>query len=150
MKLAKWKIFVMAFVVVYVMISGLCVLTGQPLIFADGYDLPRFLSLLVLLGVLTFCLALVIRALEIIYQKHLVITLDSPRSVYSYFIVTSVIVLFLFSLVAGHVESGRYFFYYGCVTNSCIYLFSGYTVTILTSALFAHRYVKGDFETGEE
>jgi hypothetical protein len=150
MKKEKLKIFVGAFIVVYVMIAGLCILTGQPLIFADGYSFPQFLSLFVLLGGLTCCLALVIHALEIIYQKHLVAKLASPSSVYSYFIFTSVIVLFLFSLVAGYVESGRYFFYYGCVTNSCFYLISGYTVTILTSALFAHRYVKGIFETGEE
>jgi hypothetical protein len=150
MKKEKLKIFVGALLVVYVMIAGLCILTRQPFIFAYGYELPNYLSLFVLLGVLTFCLWLVIRALEIIYQKHLAIRLESARAVYFYFIFTSVFVLFLFSLVAGHVESGRYFFYYGCVTNSCIYLISGYTVTTLTSALYAHRYVNGDFKLGEK
>lgn len=149
-EMKKLKIFIAAFIIVYVMIAGLCVLSGQPLIFVPGYNLQHFLNLFVLLGVLIIGLALVIRVLEIIYQKHLVATLASPRSIYFYFIFSSVFVLFLFSLLAGYVESGRYFFYYGCVTNSCVYLFSGYTVTILTSALFAHRYVRGDFETGEE
>ncbi|MEM7345312.1 MAG: hypothetical protein AAF485_13820, partial [Chloroflexota bacterium] len=73
----------------------------------------------------------------------------SSNSIYAYFILTSVLGLFAFTLIAGFIESGfSPFFYYGCVGNSCLYLIGGYSVTIITATYFAYRLIQANSVQG--
>lgn len=142
MKKENYKIFSISFIFIYVLIFSLCVLDRQPLIFRKGYNLSQGITLFLLLGSLSFVLILVMETLEKkltkIYEKRVL----SPVAVYAYFVLLSIFGLFLFTLFAGFIESGLLFFYYGCVTNSCIYLLGGYTTTLLVSIYFAQRFIK--------
>lgn len=78
--------------------------------------------------------------LEKIFKKFLSPLFTQPISIYAYFILLSAFGLFILTLFAGFIESGYSpFFYYGCVTNSCLYLTSGYTVTCIAAIYFAYR-----------
>jgi hypothetical protein len=142
MKKKNLKIFAVSFVIIYAMISGLCFLKKQPLVFAYGYGFSQFFTLFILLGLLSFCLVFVMDNLERILQKIPSTMFSSPFSIYTYFIIASAFGLFVFTLFSGFAESGLPFFYYGCVTNSCIYLSSGYIVTFVVAVYFAYRFIK--------
>lgn len=142
MKKENLKISVVCFVIIYVLIAGLSILNNQPLIFVPGYNLGQFIFLFFLLGFLIFGLVFVMESLEKLLKKFLVRILSSPFSIYAYFVLMSFFGLFAFTIFSGFAESGRPFFYYGCVTNSCFYLFSGYAVTFVMAVYFAYRFVK--------
>ncbi len=142
MKKENLKIFTVCFVIVYVLTAGLSILNRQPLVFAPEYSLGQFIVLFVLMGFLSFGLVFVMETLEKLFKKYFSSVLTSPLSIYAYFILVSTFGLFAFTLFSGFAESGRPFLYYGCVTNSCIYLFNGYTVTLVMAVYFAYRFVK--------
>ena len=135
------KIFSVSLTLVYVMNSSLCIIDRQPLVFVRGYNFFQFLTLFILLGLLSFGLILVMENLEKILEKLSANMRFSAFTIYAYFIFISAFGLFAFTVFAGFAESGLPFFYYGCVTNSCIYLFSGYITTFIVSVYFAHRFV---------
>lgn len=143
MKKENLKIFAISFAIVYVMIASLCVLNRKPLIYVRGYNFSQFFTLFIFLGLISSGLVFVMDILEKIHQKFLTPILSSPISIYAYYILVSVFGLFAFTLFAGLVEAGQPFYLYGCVTNSCIYLFSGYTVTFVAAVYFAYRFIKG-------
>lgn len=144
MKKGNIKIFALSFAFVYVMIAGLCIYYKQPLIFVYDYDFPQFLALFILLGFLSLGLIVVMDGLEKILKKFRFSMLPNPLFIYPYFIILSAFGLFIFTLFSGYVESHGLapFYFYGCVTNSCLYLTSGYTVTFLTAIYFAYRFIK--------
>jgi hypothetical protein len=142
MKKENIRIFAMSFVMICVLIAGLCVLYKQPLVFAEGYQFPQFFTLFLLLGTLSFGLVFVMETLERIFKRFLTPTFTSAPATYIYFTLVSAFGLFVFTLLAGFSESGLPFFYYGCVTNSCIYLFSAYAVTFVVAVYFAYRLIK--------
>ena len=65
------KIFLVSFILIYTMISSLCIISKQPLVFAYGYNFFQFLTLLILLGLLSFSLIIVIEYLEKMLKKLL-------------------------------------------------------------------------------
>ncbi len=142
MKKDNLKIFAVCFVIVYVLTAGLSILNRQPLVFALDYSIGQFILLFILMGILSFSLVFVMENLEKLLKKYLSPVFISPPSIYAYFIFVSALGLFAFTLFSGYAKSGRPFLYYGCVTNSCIYLFNGYTVTLITAVYFAYRFVK--------
>jgi len=135
------KIFTLSFVFVYALISGLCIINRQPLVFSPGYGFPQFFELFILLGVLSFSLCIVMEIFEKILQRFITF-FTSSVAIYAYFVFASLFGLFVFTLFAGFVESGLPFFYYGCITNSCIYLLGGYTATFIVAVYFARRFIK--------
>ena len=145
MKKENIKIYGICFLIIYGMISVLCVLNRQPLVFAFQYSLDQFIFLFLLLGALCFALVFVMQILEKLFKKFFASVFVSPILIYAYFILVPVFILFIFTLLSGYVESGFPFLYYYCVTNSCIYLFSGYTVTLIMGAYFARRFSKNEF-----
>ncbi len=140
MKKENLRIFTLSFAIVYIMTASLCVLYRQPLVFSPGYSFSQFLTLFILLGLFSLALTLVMDILEKIFKKFLSPLFTQPISIYAYFILLSAFGLFILTLFAGFIESGYSpFFYYGCVTNSCLYLTSGYTVTCIAAIYFAYR-----------
>jgi hypothetical protein len=142
MKKENLKIFAFCFVIVYVLTAGLCILNRMPLVFVLDYSIGQFILLFILMGFLSFSLVFVMENLEKLLNKYFSSVFISPSSIYAYFILISAFGLFAFTLFSGYAESGRPFLYYGCVTNSCIYLFNGYSVTLITAVYFAFRFVK--------
>jgi len=156
MKKKNLKIFTVSFALVYVMIASLSIINKQPLIFIPVYDFQQFFYLFILLGFLSLGLVLVLDSLEKIFKKYLTQILTSPLFIYAYFILLSAFGLFIFTLIAGYVEwkytypllighfAGRFslFYYYGCFSNSCFYLISGYIVTFIAAVYFANRFIK--------
>ncbi|MBT3321475.1 MAG: hypothetical protein HN392_04235 [Anaerolineae bacterium] len=136
------KIFFISFILIYGIISILCLISKQPLVFAYGYNFFQFLTLFIILGLLSFSLILVMEYLEKMLKKFSENKRLSAFAVYAYFIFISAFGLFAFTVFAGFAESGLPFFYYGCVTNSCIYLLGGYVTTFIVSVYFAHRFLK--------
>lgn len=149
MKKENRKIFLICFVVVYIMIASLSMINRQPLVFVPGYSLGQFIVLFFLLGFLSFGLVFLMENLEKLLDKYLTVIASSTLMIYAYFLITSILGLFVFTLFSGFAESGRPFFYYRCVTNSCIYLLSGYTVTIIAAIYFARHFVVKSGDYGE-
>jgi hypothetical protein len=142
MKKDNLKIFAICFIIVYVLTAGLSILNRQPLVFTLDYSIGQFILLFILMGFLSFSLVFVMENLEKLLKKYLSSVFISPPSIYAYFVLVSTFGLFVFTLFSGYAESGRPFLYYGCVTNSCIYLINGYSVTLITAVYFAYRFVK--------
>ncbi len=143
MKRQNIKIYIATLALVYMMIASACFLNRLPLVFSRGYSNSQFFALFILLGLLNLGLILAMDTLEKAIKKYLTSILTTPLSVFAYFILSAFMVLFVFTLIAGFVESGFWpFYYYGCISNSCIYLVSGYTATFVASVYFAYRYVK--------
>jgi hypothetical protein len=156
MKKKNLKIFTISFALVYVMIASLSIINKQPLIFVPVYDFQQFFYLFILLGLLSLGLILVLDSLEKIFKKYLTQILTTPLLIYAYFILVSTFGLFIFTLIAGYVEwkytfpvfvwhfATRFspFYYYSCVSNSCIYLIAGYTITLATAVYFSNRLIK--------
>lgn len=142
MKKDNLKIFAVCFVIAYSLTTGLSILNRQPLVFASEYSLGQFIVLFVLVGFLNLGLVFVMETLEKLLKKYFSSIFTSAIAIYAYFIFVSAFGLFAFTLFSGFAESGQPFLYYGCVTNSCIYLFNGYTVTLVMAVYFAYRLVK--------
>ena len=144
MKKENLTVLGISFAIIYLIIAALCILNGQPLIFPPvQYDVSQFLALFILLGFLSVGLILVMDNLEKLYKEFLTSNLTTSTSIYSYFILTSGLGLFAFTLIAGFIESGfSPLFYYGCVGNSCLYLIGSYSVTTITAIYFAYRLIR--------
>ena len=127
----------------FAIIASLCVLNRQPLIFHPiDYGIGQFLALFFLLGILMLGLTGVLNTLAKIRQK-----IFTKTNIYIYYEIGALGSLFIFTLFAGFVESLNPFLYYFCVSNSCIYLLSGYSVTLLAAFLFAREELTNSQET---
>jgi hypothetical protein len=95
------------------------------------------------MALFSFCV-FVLEFLEKALVKFFAQSLNSPVSIYAYFILVSFFLLFIFTLFSAYLEylGSAPFMYYGCVTNSCIYLFSAYTVTFIAAFYFSRRYLE--------
>ena len=132
------NVFLASYLLSYILISGLCIINNQPLIFYPmKYDLFEFTKLAILLGILNIGLIFILTRLEKAKKKGLLNTINA----YMYFIVNTSIILFVFTLISGYIESGVPFFYYFCIENSCLYLIGGYITTIFAAFLFARNSV---------
>ncbi len=135
------KIFFLTWFLAFFLISALCIFDRQPLLFHPiDYGFGQSTLLFVLLGALSFGLLGVLDILKKIQGKFF--QSFSQQGIYAYYLIGTVSGLFILTLFSGFAESFRPFFYYSCVTNSCIYLFSGYLVTILATILFAREQLK--------
>ncbi len=139
--MTKTKLFSISFVIAFLSTALLCILLGYPLIFSPvSYKITDFFIFGILIGVL--CFGLVFMNLSILtYLKKLLKVKTSSKVFY---IVGTLLILQVLTLILGYIESDIYskqnadpFYYYKGVGNSLVYVLTGNMTAIIIATLFA-------------
>jgi hypothetical protein len=139
----KLKIFGLSFGFVFVLTAILCMISGLPFIYAPvDYGLTGFFKLALLLGFLVFCLVYVnFPVLKWIKDKAFKSAND-----FIFHLTATLLILQVVTLITGYMESlttrgvePDFFYYYKCVTNSCIYILTGNLTVLLGCRLFTRK-----------
>jgi hypothetical protein len=141
MRKFKNRLFWMTFVTTTLSIGGLCVLYKQPWFLGEAvYNLNTFLNFIIFTAFLS--MSLVYMCLPLLYRLNEKTPLLRTTPVFV--LMGSMLILQIFTLVTGYLASAIFssngpslFYYYGCVTNSCICIAVGNFVTVIASIRFA-------------
>lgn len=137
----RHKLFFISFIIVFISTSVLCIIFEQPLIYAPvKYSVENLLHLALLLGFLVFSLVYISYPILHWLKKRLRFRVNK----FSFYLTTTLIILQLVTMTMGYLESysrrgidADFLYYYKCVTNSCIYIFTGNLTAIVATILYA-------------
>lgn len=135
----KLKLFGLSFAVVYLLTATLCLIFNQPLIYSPIYGIIEFINLAVLLGILIFLMVYI----NFPVLKWIKTRVFKNSNNFIYYSVATLLILQIVTLLTGYMESSAtrgveadFLYYYKCVTNSCIYIFTGNITAILACRLY--------------
>jgi len=137
----KIKIFFISLIIVFISTSILCIIFEQPLIYAPiNYGISNLLRLALLLSILVFGLVYINYPILFWIKKKTKLMVNDL----SFYLVITLFILQIVTMVTGYLESfsrrgidADFLYYYKCVTNSCIYIFTGNLTTIIATILYA-------------
>jgi hypothetical protein len=143
-RMKQLKLFAIAFIIMFISTSGLCISLQQPLIYYPlDYGLTGFLQFGVLTGFLCFCLVF-INLPTIRFIKHQVSQAAKEKPFY---VIITIIILQFVTLGTGYVESGLttknadVLYYYKGVSNSLIYVITGNFTALIIALMYAKEQV---------
>lgn len=133
------SLLLVSFAMAFLLTSVICYVKGYPLIYYPiSFGIREFIKFGILIGVLSAGLVYI----HLPFLKWLQVKLNLKINKTVFYIGVTIIVLQLLSCIAGWGESyynlrrPDFLYYYHCVGNSCVYLFSGNLTAILVAFLF--------------
>lgn len=140
----KLNLLFLAFVIAFSTTAILCITNEYPLIFYPiNYGIGGFIRFSILILFLSFGLVYV--NLPVLKWLKPAIYINSNSIIY--FITTTILILQIVTMTIGYLESlitrgieADAFYYYKCVSNSCLYILTGN----MTAIIVAYIYGKGE------
>jgi hypothetical protein len=141
MRKLKNYLFWMTFCITSLCIGVLCVVYEQPLFLGEAvYNVTTFLNFIVFTAFIS--MSLVYMCLPVLYRMNEKIRFMKSTTVFV--LIGSILILQVVTMLTGYLDSAIFstngaslFYYYGCVTNSCIYIAVGNGVTVLAALRYA-------------
>ncbi len=144
----KIKLLLLAFGMAFTATAALCILTGNPLVYHPiDYGITGFSEFALL--ILLLSLGLVYINLPVLHWLKKISKLNLNPVVY--YITMTLIVLQVVTMVTGFYESlitrgveADAFYYYKCVTNSCLYILTGNLTAVTIAYLYGKEEQKNE------
>lgn len=136
----KLKLLFLAFGIAFSATAILCVGSGNPLIYYPiDYGIGGFFRFAILILFLSF--GLVYINLSVLKWLKGMIKLKANSSIY--YITSTILILQIVTMTTGYLESlttrgiqADIFYYYKCVSNSCLYILTGNFTAIVVAYLY--------------
>lgn len=134
------KLLFLAFGIAFSTTATLCIASGNPLVYYPiNYGIDGFFSFAILILLLSFGLVYI----NLSVLKWLKTTMKINANSIIYYIVSTIFVLQIVTMLTGYFESfvtrgvqATAFYYYKCLSNSCIYILTGNLTAVIVAYLY--------------